>query len=1136
MHRLLVRCFIVLVLCLGIAATSWAQFNSSLQGTVQDSSGASVPDAAVTLINTETKVSQASRADASGVYRFNSLAPGSYQVSATAAGFSAVTVAVTLTTGENENVPVTLHIGQTTTQVQVTEQQPLLDTSDTRNQLTLDRAAMSSLPLPARNPLSLITLTPGVTGIGAGNATNFNPENSVDASANGRGSNGNLYVVDGLDVTSSIRPGVVNLTPNADTVQEATVQTNTYTVDYGRASSIETLMTTRSGTNQFHGFASEFYTYQGLFARGEFGVPAGTDVSPYHTNNLSFGVGGPVIPKHQFFFFAGYEPYRAILSTGASLQTYEDPAFTAFANVVAPNSPTVALLNTYKPTNASFRNVLQTATQAFGAQNLAANTGCGTPSTDNIPCSTPVFDQGNFNNSSSNNSNQYNVRVDKTFAKDRVYGLFYRDTINTGAPSVRPAFAETDKYYTFSLQGNETHTFSSSTLNEAFAGYNRIEGFAPSTGLFNVPVVNVTGLGVGLGDGFALGDYVQHSYHWRDVLSHIHSAHDLRVGYEGWHGDDIANFAAAYAQPSLQYSNMIDLINNDIYSESGLTYDPVTGQPKAHNYGYQQTTGGAFAEDTWKASRKLTVNYGIRYDNFGNAYAKSGTTLANFHLGSGSSFPEQVANGVMTQQGHVYNHDLNWVFSPRGGFAYSPDEASKWLVHGGIGLYHDYFTLGNSENGLSGNPPSFVTPTFFNNGSTSAPIFSTGTQNTYPFGFQYPAFGGTPLNAKGGLAGSQIAVGGVDENLASPFTLNFSLAIDRQLTRDFVVSVGYVGSHSGNLVIGGGNTSNTAYGNDVNAYRGDLIQHINCTENATTNTCSGVQTRLNTSFGSINYAFNGAIGNYSGLVVSTRGRFARSGFLTASYTHSRSEDNWQVYPVAFPFYNFYAASPYDIPNRLSLGVSYELPTPRLANGFARHVANGWTLAGLTVLQSGQPFSVYTGAPFAAQEIDPAHGPAPANLAYLAGSGDFNADGNNNDYPNVTSYRQPHNRSAYLPKNGGLFGSCSGGVLPCGNFTLPAFGTEGNERPNQFRNAGYADTDITLKKNTQIWEGVSLELRIDTFNIFNRVNLVNSNSSVTTGAGLTTQPGLDTNLQDGGFGQSPSAYPARNLLLGARLTF
>ena len=735
---------VLVMLCMAGAAC--AQFSGGLQGTVQDPSGAGVPDALVTLTNTETNVTQTTKADSTGIYRFVSLAPGSYKVSAAATGLNGTATTLSLTTNETRNVPLSLTVGNVTSAVQVTDQAPLLDTSETRNQLTLDRQAMNDLPLATRNPLALITLAPGVTGTGAGTSTNFNPENSVDASANGRGANGNLYVVDGLDVTSSIRPGVVNLTPNADSVQEASVQTNTYTVDFGRASSLQTVITTRSGTNQYHGFASEYYTYQGLWARGEFGVPKPQRVAPFHTNNLSFGVGGPVIPHHQFFFFAAYEPYLSLVSNGTSLATYEDPAFTAFAQSVRPNSPEVTLLTKYAPTNITFSNVAQTAAQAFGTQNVAANTGCGTPSTDNIPCSTPVFDQGIFNSSNFNNSKQYNLRLDKYFKKDRVYGLFYRNTINTGGPAIRPAFATKNNYYTFSLQGNETHTFSPSTLNEAFVGYNRIEGFAPSSGDFTVPVVNVTGLGQGFGSGFALGDYIQHSYHWRDVLTHIQGSHALRFGYEGWHGDDVALFAAAYAQPSFQFNSMIDLINDRPYTENNLSYDPVSGQPKANNYGYAQTTGGGFAQDTWKVTQHMTVNYGLRYDNFGNAYPSlAGTGLSNFHLGSGTSLAQQVADGVMTPQSHVFNHDLNWVFSPRAGFAYSPGDAGKWLLHGGVGLYHDYFTLGNAENGLSANPPGFVRPTFYNDGSTAAPTFGFATQNSYPFGYPYPAFKGQPL-------------------------------------------------------------------------------------------------------------------------------------------------------------------------------------------------------------------------------------------------------------------------------------------------------------------------------------------------------------------------------------------------------
>ena len=220
--------------------------------------------------------------------------------------------------------------------VTVTTRAPLLDTSDSRNQQTLDQTALENLPLAARNPTALLTLTPGVTGLGAGTATNFNPENYVDASANGRGQNGNMYIVDGLDVTSSIRPGVVNLTPNVDSLSETTVQANTYSVDYGRASSLQTVMSTRSGTDQYHGFASEYYTYQGLQARGEFGVPQPNKLAPYHTNNLSFGVGGPVIPHRKFFFFVSYEPYLSLTSNGSSLQTYEDPAFVTFAQAAQP--------------------------------------------------------------------------------------------------------------------------------------------------------------------------------------------------------------------------------------------------------------------------------------------------------------------------------------------------------------------------------------------------------------------------------------------------------------------------------------------------------------------------------------------------------------------------------------------------------------------------------------------------------------------------------------------------------------------------------------------------------------------------------------------------------------------------------
>lgn len=1113
---------IAATILLMIAPRAFAQFSASVQGNVQDVKGASIGKSIVTLENIDTQVTQTTTADDAGVYRFASLAPGNYQVSSNAPGFSAAKVAFTLGADENRNVPLMLKVGNVSTSVTVTTQAPLLDTSDSRNQWTIDTQALRSLPTPSLNPTYLIDLTPGVTGIGSGTTNTFFTEN-LDVSANGRGNNGNQYILDGLDINIDVNPGVLTVVPNSDAVSELSVQTNTYSVDFGKASSIQTVITTKAGTTQYHGVASELYTYQGLNARGEFGTPQPQPIAPFHANDMSFYVGGPVFPKHKFFFYGGVEPLLSLASNGNSVQTYEDPAFVAFAQQAKPNSPEVQMLEKYKPTGATTTGVAATAQDLFGPQNSVANTGCATPSTDNIPCSTPVFDHGNFNSSSYNNANQYNLRIDKYFSKDRIYGTLLWDTASQGGPSIRPAFAITTTQSAKALQGSETHDFSPNTLNEAYFGYNYLDAIYPASGLFTVPIVNVSGLGVGFGDGFALGQYAEHNYHWRDVLTHIYGAHAFKVGYEGWHGDDLALFAAAYGQPNLTYNNMIDLINNNPYSESGLSYNVVTGKPQPGQYEYAMTTHGAFYEDTWKVNKTVTLNYGVRYDNFGNPYPIAGTTLANFHLGSGSTMAEQVTNGVMKQQGHVYNKDMNWVFSPRAGVAWDPTGSGKWVIRGGIGVYHDWVTLGNAENNLKGNPPGFVIPTFYNNGSTAPPIFSYGTQNTYPFGFQYPAYQGSPLNAQGGVVGAQFNVGGVDVKLRSPWTTTWSATLERQIGPKLVASIGYVGQHSGSLLYGGGNPFSNAFGGDVNVYAGDLIQHLTCTPVSPPNgqqaNCAGTQTRLNQSFGAINYTFNGPWSNYSGLILAAKGRFTQRGFVTASYTRSSSKDNsgsydnLGYYPIEYPLSRFYGPSGWDAPNRVSIGWSYELPGLDKGSGLKGRLTSGWMISSNTVLQSGFPFSVYTGQPLDVYKD------ASGNIQFNPDSGDFNADGDNIDYPNVSNYHNSTARRSYI---NGLFQHCAGTNLEnCGQFTLPQVGQEGSEKINLFRNPGYAQVDASLKKTTNLTWRVQLELRVDWFNLFNRVNLL----------------AVDPNAQDGtNFGISTGTQLPRQGQLGARIEF
>lgn len=1133
-----------------MATGAYAQFNASVQGSVQDPKGAVVAGAAVILVNTDTGVSKKTTSDSAGVYHFDSLAPGNYTVSATEQGFNEAKVSFQITTDQVRDVPLTLAVSQVSSTVTVTSQAPVLDTSDSRFEQTLSTTALQDLPMPGRNPTSEILLAPGVTGIGiAGQGTsgmlNFNPENYVAVSANGQGQNGNQYIVDGMDVTSTIRPGVINLTPNVDVVQEVSVQTNTYTVDYGRAGSIQTVMTTKSGTKDFHGLASEYYTYQGFTARGEFGVPQPTPLNPYHSNNMSFALGGPVIPHKQFFFFVGWEPYLSQSSNGSSLVGFEDPAFVTFAQAAEPSSPEVQLMAKYPVAHVVNVRVASTAgqlwsnTEPTSAAQAACAAGTGNVTAYDgvsIPCSTPVLDSGNFNSSSYDNAKQYNIRIDKYWKNDRAYGQFFRDTINEGGPTLRPAFNTTDDYYTFSIQGNETHTFSPSTLNEAMFGYNRIEGIAPKTGLFNVPIVSVNQLGTGWGDGFAEGDYIQHSYHWRDVLTHVIGSHSVKAGFEAWRSDDIALFAGAYDQPSLYYSNMIDFIANNPYDETGVSYNPVTGAYDPANYGYKETTFGGFAEDTWKATRKLTVNYGIRYDNFGNPYvALAGTVLANFHLGTGSNFSDQVANGAMTQQNNVFNHDINWVFSPRVGVAWDPTGNGKWVVRGGVGLFHNEYTLGNAENGLKGNPPGYVEPTFYNNGSTAAPIFSYGTQNTVPFGFTVPAFVGHPLDSKGGIAGSQISVGGTSVSLSPQSTMNWSIGLERQLHANLVASLGYSGSHSWDLVLGGENASNTSYGVDVNIYPGDLIQHPTFDSSGVW-TGTGSQTRLNTSFGSITYAFNGARSNYAAFIAAVKGRIGARGFLTASYTHSSAMDDWGNYPegyvasggTSYDVNQWYSPSALNVPNRFSLGWSYEIPGLHNSNGLVRRATNGFNVGETTILQSGSPFYVVNNNPLSLvdtagvtvtqsnyqSELSAGH------FAYAASSGNYAADGDNSNMPNVTSYHQRTSRKSYQ-----YTGIVDSGTVAHAQFAQPTFsatGTEGNEKPNQFSNPGYADTDFTVKKVTAINERFSLLLRLDIFNLFNRVNL----------------NGVDTNFGDASayFGTTTSNLPPRYMVVSARIDF
>ncbi|OLB33133.1 MAG: hypothetical protein DMG41_25575 [Acidobacteria bacterium] len=1081
----------LLVVMLFMGGPAWGQFTASIQGTVVDQSGAVVAQAKVDLLNTVTRVPATSTTDGSGNYRFLSLAPGSYKITVEAKGFSKSETSFTLETNQNLNLPISLKVGAATESVVVTTEPPLLNTAETRNQQTLQAQELSTLPLAGRNLLSLISVAPGVSGLGLAGGPGvasgtpgtgvdiFSTETAADVSANGQGTVANMWTIDSLDVTSNIRQGVLNLVPNPDVIQETNIQVNTFASEYGRGSGLQTALTTKSGTDTFHGLASDYFNYQPMYAKYSLRGSSGS-YAPFHSNNISATIGGPIIPHHQFFFFFGVEPLRSSYSTGGVGLTFADGAFASWAQTNYPNTFGTKILNTYVPTHIVGTTVLKTANDIFPGT-------CGTAATNNLPCSTPMIDSGAFNATNFRNGTQYFVRVDKYFKNDRIYGSFFRTLLNYGGPAAIPQFSTTNSTWERAFQVNWTHTFSPTLLNEAVFAQNRIEGKLDETGDFTIPGISVTGQNLGYGLGFAQGNFIQHNYHWRDVLTKIRGAHVLKVGYEGWFGDDVEPFQGPWSHPAFSFNNLLALAQDAPATEGGVMYDPIAGQQQLWDWNAASKTWGLFVEDTWKARRNLTLTLGFRFDDQGNPYSRSTSTVfGNFYLGTGATFDQRVATGFAKPTHNAVNGSPK-AYTPRLAAAWDINGKGDWLLRGGFGMYSNWLTPANIQEEFRGNPPGLILPTFFAaNAPGNRPVFVPGTSSKPPFGFTFPALAGTALcptapclDTAGGIVGAGLSIGGIDPNIVSPTAYIFAATLEHKLTSHLVASVLYSGSHTSNLVGHGNAGGLVSYGVDINAVPGDLIGKPP----------NSAPTRLNPSFGAIAYTQNDRVGNYNGVTFDLRARVGR-GFVDASYTRSSSQDDASRFPTAINPHQYYGPSPWDVPNRFSVSFNYELPGLQNGQGFVGHASGGWGLSGTSIYQTGYPFTVFTGASFSA-------------------GGDYNADGDNYDYPNVSSYQQGTSRSAYLS-----------GVFASGQFTAPAQGTQGNEKFNPFRNPAFIQTDTTVYKNTHITERLNFQFRFELFNLFNHPNFQN----------------IQGDLSAGNFGRVTAQTLPRWWQIGGKLSF
>src|ERR1019366_357798 len=326
--RLLIGVFVVMVL-FGLARFSHAQFNSSVAGTVTDPTGAVVPNTQVTLHNLQTGIDLKNSTNSSGIYRFNGIGPGSYQVSVEASGFAEKVINVNVTQDQVVGVNISLVLSSATTNLTVTGTAEELNPDETRIQTTLEARQIANLPLQNGSVLETVRTAPGVTGIDEDRSlspVSING-NTMSAQANGRPNASNTYQLDGVSIQDNTGyAGGINrnlaFMPAEDMVQEIALEVTSYSADFGASSSMKVNLTSKGGTNKFHGSFGDRYSGRGLNATADFASPALPNFRRWYTTS----VGGPIWKDKTFFFFSYL--HQTQITSYNSLQYWATNQFT----------------------------------------------------------------------------------------------------------------------------------------------------------------------------------------------------------------------------------------------------------------------------------------------------------------------------------------------------------------------------------------------------------------------------------------------------------------------------------------------------------------------------------------------------------------------------------------------------------------------------------------------------------------------------------------------------------------------------------------------------------------------------------------------------------------------------------------
>ena len=1124
------------LLALIFSCSSFGQFRSGIEGSVTDPSGAVVPDAKVTLTNVDTGISQSVQTNAEGLYRFPSLGPGRYKVSATKQGFATTTQEnIALLAEEIRTVPLALKAGAATESVTVTADTNPIQLTEAKVAGDISAQEISQLPLPGRNIGNLISYTPGVTG--TGNASRnvndtdvFTLVNNPQVNANGQRGEANMFYLDNTLATSNPDPGTYNLVPNPESVQEVHVTVNDYSAEYGRGSSLIVQAVTKGGTNNFHGSLFEYHQDNKLTAANFFDSGF---VPVFRRNEFGGSIGGPFV-KNKWFGFFSWDQKRASTPTTLTY-TLETSDFVNFMKANFPNNLSTKLLTSYP---ATVGNVISGSVQTVQALD-PNNCSGGQTSDGGVPCSLDVRQRTNLPVAVRDNGLQWNTRIDYTpTSKDRFYGNYYRKTPDTLGPNPRPAFNQPNNFAGITNYANLdwTRTFTPTLVNDAAVGVTRISGLGSCSNC-QVPGIFGTGL-ASFGDGFSPAEFIQNDFEWRDLLSYNRGKHAMKLGFDIFRDQENDLFDGPTQRPGYSFfrttvAGIINFVNDNVQQEPGINFDLRTGALSQQSIGFRSTNFSFFAQDDYKVKPNLSINYGLRWDFNTSPNEQSGRT-SSIILGSGSTLMQKIAGAsVGIVPSLMSNHSIAY-FAPRLSFAWDPTRQGKLSIRGGVGVFYERPPNIFWSDAVRANPPFIASVTADStNPAAPQPVYGLCPNNHTPFNCPIPPPSQLPtgLNARGGSIACCSTIGGVDPATKQAYTISRFAGVQYSFTPSWMVEADYTGSLSLHQYV-----------------RTDRNICVGCFD-----TVSGVTIRPNPFFNGMLYGDNSAWGKYNGFTASVLHRFSQSFTFQAAYTVGKTTSvvdapglgrDSLLSPVYDPYNVNVGRGPasFDIPHAFTMHGLWELPKLKGQNAAVRGVLGDWQLSGTTSLQGGYPYTVtdcndsptgpFSGGPCLLPDVT-----ASAKGKACGKSGWLNGCLNTSSFslPASCQYVQAPSSTNPSASNSNPF------ILNC-----PSAGWIGNVGRNSFRGPGFADVDMSLGKFFHIpWfvhEGARLQVRGEFYNLFNRVNLngVGADVGFTPGPGTqipggngnTAQP-LSTN---NAFGIASGAFFARTIQVGVRIEF